>query len=168
MKIKDRPEYNVKSEPMTFAPDTTVKAAVGAMCKKGYGSVVVVNDDNTVAGMFTERDVMTRVVDKKKDIAKTKLKTVMTKKVRTAKADDDVIDWLRIMSEERFRHLPVVDKDGKLVCLMSQGDFVSYTWPDLLTTMTEKAKESLGIGYQIALIVTALVVWALFVYNAGF
>ena len=41
-------------------------------------------------------------------------------------------DWLRIMSNERFRRLPVLDADGRLVHVMTQGDFVSYTWPDLL------------------------------------
>ena len=50
----------------------------------------------------------------------------MTTQVRAAKEDDNLLDWLRIMSNDRFRHLPVVDEEGKVVSMMSQGDFVLH------------------------------------------
>ena len=85
----------------------------------------------------------------------------MTKHVRVAKDTDQMIDWLRIMSNERFRRLPVVDDKGNVVNILSQGDFVSYTWPELLTQVRETARASIGMGYQIALIVGALLIYAL-------
>ena len=67
----------------------------------------------------------------------------MTTDVKVANASDEVVAWLRQMSNERFRHVPVVDGDGQLVHMMSQGDFVSYTWPELLTRL----KEEVGYAY---------------------
>ena len=47
------------------------------------------------------------------------------------------------MSNERFRHLPIINENGKLVNVLSQGDFVSYTWPSLLMLLKEKATQTL-------------------------
>ena len=47
------------------------------------------------------------------------------------------------MSNERFRHLPIVDESGRLTNILSQGDFVAYTWPELLLLVRKKAKETL-------------------------
>ncbi len=163
MRIKDRPEYNTKIKPKTFLKTDTVRAAITVMSENNFGSVVIVDKNNHVQGIVTERDLMIKVLHKKKDPSKTKLSSIMTKDVRVAREDDKVLDWLRTMSNDRFRHLPIVDADGKLINLMSQGDFVSYTWPELITRMTAKTKETLGAGYQVALIVTALLAYALLV-----
>jgi hypothetical protein len=63
------------------------------------------------------------------------------------------------MSNERFRHVPVVDKDGKLINVMSQGDFVSYTWPNLLYQVKEVAKENYFKANQVVLIVLSLLIY---------
>ena len=83
----------------------------------------------------------------------------MTTTVRCANEDDDVIDWLRIMSNERFRHLPVVNDDGKIINMMSQGDFVSYTWPEILNSLKGKAKETWGVGHQAILLILAVLAY---------
>ena len=67
----------------------------------------------------------------------------MTISPRTAHEDDDVVECLRLMSNERFRHLPIVDESGRLVSILSQGDFVAYTWPELLVLVRKKATETL-------------------------
>ncbi len=66
----------------------------------------------------------------------------MTSEIKTASSEDHVIDWLRRMSNERFRHLPVVNGEGKLVNILSQGDFVAYTWPELWRYFQEKTSET--------------------------
>ena len=132
MKIRDRKEFETKPEPLTCGPDTTVLIATQAMAKKNYGSIVIVDNDQRVLGMMTERDIFRRVIAERLDPETTRVAEVMTSNVHTARADDDLVDWLRVMSNERFRRLPVVDDDGRLVTIMSQGDFVSYTWPDLI------------------------------------
>jgi signal-transduction protein with cAMP-binding, CBS, and nucleotidyltransferase domain len=89
----------------------------------------------------------------------TKLKQIMTSPVKVAKRDDNLLTWLRQMSNERFRHVPVVDKDGKLINVMSQGDFVSYTWPNLMYQVKEVAKENYFKANQVVLIVLSLLIY---------
>jgi signal-transduction protein with cAMP-binding, CBS, and nucleotidyltransferase domain len=146
MQIKDRPEFNRKGAVMTFAPDQDVLTAVQAMSEKNYGAAVVVSPDNKPLGIVTERDFMRRLLNKGLDPKKTPLSAIMTSDLKLAKADDNLLDWLRQMSNDRFRHLPVIDDDGSLIGIMSQGDFVSYTWPELLNRVKEQAKATFDIN----------------------
>ncbi len=165
MKIKDRPEFNSKSSVMTFGPDDTAFTAIKAMSEKNYGAAVIIGADRKPLGIVTERDFMRRLLNKELDQKKTKLSAIMSSDLKLAKADDDLLDWLRQMSNERFRHLPVVDDSGALIGIMSQGDFVSYTWPELLNRVKEQAKATFDINPSIfaALGAGILVVLALMV-----
>ncbi len=167
MKIKERPEYNAKAKPVTLSETAMVREAITLMSERKFGSIIIARDDQTIAGIVTERDLMIRLLHEKKDPDKTPLSEIMTKDLRVARGDDDVMDWLRIMSNERFRHLPIVDEDEKLINVMSLGDFVSYTWPEMMTQIKAKTKESFAAGYQIVLIIAALLIYALIVNLAG-
>ena len=83
----------------------------------------------------------------------------MTTRVKTASQDDNLISWLRQMSNERFRHVPVVDNTGKLVNVMSQGDFVSYTWPDLIFQASQLAKASFMRGFSFNTLLLFMVIY---------
>ncbi|MEL6680580.1 MAG: CBS domain-containing protein, partial [Pseudomonadota bacterium] len=131
-RLMDRPEYKSKPKPLTRAPDGVVSEAVAAMSDKNYGSVIIVDPDEKVIGVVTERDIMKKIVGAGRDPNTTKLSEIMTADPRLAKETDDMVDWLRIMSNERFRRLPVVDEQGRIQAVFTQGDFVSYTWPDLI------------------------------------
>lgn len=161
MKIKDRPEYSTKSKPFTMTAGTKVSTAVKAMTEKNFGSVVVTDKEGHIEGIVTERDLMTRLLYNNMDPSKTKLSDIMTTDVKVAQEDDDLFSWLQIMSNERFRHLPVVDQDGVIVNMMSQGDFVSYTWPELFARLKETTKATLGAGYQVFLIIGALIIYGI-------
>jgi len=154
-RLMDRPEYKSKPKPLTRPPETTVFDAVSAMSAMNYGSVIVVDGDEKVVGVVTERDIMNKVVGTGLDPKTTKLSDIMTADPRLAREDDDMVDWLRIMSNERFRRLPVVDADGRIKAVFTQGDFVSYTWPDLI--------------YQMRSIATATVTknWHYFIIGGG-
>ena len=91
----------------------------------------------------------------------TKLKEIMTSPVKVADKDDELVGWLRQMSNERFRHVPVVDKTGKLINIMSQGDFVSYTWPDLIYQVKELAKEGYPKINQLVIVCLGVLVYTL-------
>jgi CBS domain-containing protein len=132
MRLRDRPELAAKPGPLTFPRDATVAEAVAAMAAANFGSVIVVDAGRRVEGVVTERDVMKRLVNAGRNPRTTRLAEIMTSNPRVAREDDDVLDWLRIMSNERFRRLPIVDAEGRIVAVMTQGDFVSYTWPDLI------------------------------------
>jgi CBS domain-containing protein len=161
MKIKDRPEYASKPTPLTCGPDMTVLAAVKLMADKNFGSIVVVDDSLKVLGLMTERDIFKRVMAPELDPAKTKVSQVMSTELRKAREDEDLTDWLRIMSNERFRRLPVVDSEDRLVSVMSQGDFVSYTWPRLLAQVGTMAKSTVTKNSQQTLIIFSVIAYAL-------
>ena len=145
----------MKQQPLTCSPQTKVIDAVIEMTAKNYGAVVVVNKKRQVVGVVTERDVMKKIVALGLNANETLVDEIMTKNPRLARETDDLIDWLRIMSNERFRRLPVVDENGEIKAVFTQGDFVSYTWPDLM--------------YQMKSIATATVSknWAMFLIGGG-
>ena len=164
MKLKDRPEYRSKPVPFSLRADDVVQTAVKTMSEKNIGSVVIVDDEMQVRGIVTERDLMRRLLNKALDPNTTPLSAIMTSEVRTGRADDEVIDWLRQMSNERFRHLPVVDEQGRLVNMMSQGDFVSFTWPDLLGLLKEKTRDTFkGSASQMPILVAGMFAYAVLV-----
>ncbi len=157
MRIKDKPNFTTKPKPITFGPKDKVQDALDVMCEKNIGSVVIVHPDQTVAGIVTERDMMIRVLGAKIDPKKTAISKIMSRDVHTANEQDELVDWMQTMSKERFRHLPVVDEEGKLVNMVSQGDFVAYTWPDLYEKVKQDLKGRLARSFQVLLVLFALI-----------
>lgn len=97
---------------------STVFDAVKLMNDQRVGAVAVVNDD-TLAGIFTERDLMIRVVLEGKDPETTQIGDVMTAKCVSAPISMSMGEALQVMTEKHFRHLPVVDDDNKVLGLLS-------------------------------------------------
>ncbi len=161
MKIKDRIEFKTKASVITFSPDDNVFTAVKLLAERNYGASVIVDKNRKPVGIITERDFMRRILAKGLDPHKTPISAVMSTELKLATEDDMVVDWLRVMSNERFRHLPIVDKNGVLVNLMSQGDFVSYTWPQLLATVKDKATSSVMERFHLYMIVGGLMAYSL-------
>jgi signal-transduction protein with cAMP-binding, CBS, and nucleotidyltransferase domain len=102
---------------------------------------------------------MRRVLAKGLDPNKSPMSEIMTKELKLASEDDLVVDWLRGISNERFRHLPVVDENGILVNLMSQSDCVSYTWLQLLLTVKDKAKSSFMDRFYFYMIISGVMAY---------
>lgn len=163
MKIAERFEFRTKEPVLTFSPNDMVIDAVRAMSDKNYGASIIVDAARKPVGIITERDFMRRLLAKDLDANTTPIRDIMTSNLKIARGDDEISEWLRIMSNERFRHLPVVDADGVLLNIMSQGDFVSYTWPELFTDLKAKATNSLANKYQIYLIVATILVYTVII-----
>ena len=98
--------------------DTTVRAAAIAMANAKVGAIVVVDGGGRLSGLFTERDVLNRVVARSLDPDTTPLSAVMTTNLQTASPDKPLAHALHMMFEGGFRHVPVVD-DGKPVGMVS-------------------------------------------------
>jgi CBS domain-containing protein len=168
MRIQDRPEFRSKSQVYMLSPDDLVVTAVAAMSERNFGAVMIVDTDRKPVGIVTERDFMRRLLNNSLDPRTTRLSEIMTTDLKLAKADDDLLGWLQQMSNERFRHLPIVDDDGRVISMMSQGDFVSYTWPQLLNRLTEHARASfdlnpsifaaIGVGILLVLLLIAAII----------
>ena len=166
MQIQDRPEFRSKSAVMTFGPTDLVIDAVRAMSERNYGAVVIVDSDQRPVGIVSERDFMRRLLNRALDPNATRLEEIMTRELKVARRDDELLGWLQQMSNERFRHLPVVDDEGRLINIMSQGDFVSYTWPQLLNRIGEQARATFDVNPSIYLAVGGAVLFMLVVLTA--
>lgn len=108
----------------TIPVNSTVDAAVSEMNRQRIGSVVVKDGDSCV-GIFTERDVLTRVVSGGRDPKSTPLSDVMTRDFQYIEPDTSVEDAMQLMTDKRVRHLPII-KDSKLVGMISIGDVTRW------------------------------------------
>lgn len=104
--------------------ETTVDQAVSEMNRQRVGSILVKKGD-AVRGIFTERDVLTRVVSGGRDPKTTLVREVMTESYQSICPDTSVEDAMQIMTDKRVRHLPVLD-GGRLVGMISIGDVTRW------------------------------------------
>jgi CBS domain-containing protein len=106
-------------------PTSTVLAATQRMNAERIGAMVV-TDGGRVAGMFTERDVLRRVVAEQRDPAKVLVREVMSTPVACCEPGMSIDDARTVMRDRRIRHLPVVNSDGELLGLISIGDLNAF------------------------------------------
>lgn len=109
---------------VSVAPDDTVQEAVARMNARKLGSVVVLAE-GALRGIFTERDVLTRVVAAGRDPKTTRIHEVMTAGPLTVSPDDTIEEVMKLISERRVRHLPVIE-EGRIVGLISMGDITKW------------------------------------------
>ncbi len=163
-RLIDRPEYKSKPKPLTFYPHDKVSDAVSVMSEKNYGSVIIVDKNEKVIGVVTERDILKKLVNNGLSAKNTNLEKIMTINPRVANENDSVIDWLRIMSNDRFRRLPVVDDNNKIKVIFTQGDFVSYTWPDLIYQASQMAKSTFMRGFSLNSLLIMMLVYVIAIF----
>ena len=114
--------YIVKDQkPLVLAADETVQHACRSMWERKTGSVLVVDSQQRLMGIFTGRDTV-RLLAKGEDAAATLLAEAMTPKPVTVTPDSRAIDALRAMSDGGFRHVPVIE-NGSICGVVSRGDF---------------------------------------------
>lgn len=104
--------------------NTTVYKALELMLEKGIGALLIIDDGNFV-GIFTERDYARKLILKGKASKETPISEVMTRNPITVTPDTSIEDCMKIMSDKKFRHLPVMD-NNKLAGLISVGDVVKF------------------------------------------
>jgi IMP dehydrogenase len=108
---------------VTIGAEESVLAAANLMNDHGIGGLVVTDGDR-VAGIFTERDMLRRVVAARLDPATTRVREVMTAPVATCRPDTMLAECRAFMTAKRIRHLPVVDEKG-LCGIVTSGDLLA-------------------------------------------
>ena len=114
------------SDVVAIAPTATVFETVKLMDEKGIGSVLILNARGKLAGIFAERDALKRVLLAGKSARTEMVQSVMTRKVVYAPADATVDECMALMTQNRVRHLPILDKEQKVVGIISIGDLVKF------------------------------------------
>ena len=107
---------------ITIDASASVKQAAELMDKHDIGCLIIINYGNPV-GIITERDLMRRVLLKKRDLDKTEVGNIMSAPLITAQPQTDIRDAVRLMNERRIKKLPVMD-NGQLVGLVSLTDIM--------------------------------------------
>lgn len=107
---------------LTIYPQQSVREAVHLLAEHKIGALVVVNESGQLAGIISERDII-RAAARREDVFSQPIAEVMTTEVITGVPQDDLMSVANMMTEKRFRHLPIMDK-GKLVGIVSIGDVV--------------------------------------------
>jgi CBS domain-containing protein len=113
--IEGRPLFHV-------VPSDSVRSVARQMSDRNIGCIAVI-DGGRLVGIFSERDVLTRVVAEGRNPEETPVETVMTKEIIVADPSEGVNDALQKMHERNFRHLPVV-KGGNLIGMISIRDLL--------------------------------------------
>ena len=109
----------------TISPDAMVYEAIERMVERNVGSLVVTYSDGPPLGIITERDYLRKIALLGRTSRETAVREIMSPTVLTVCLSDDVDYCLRLMTEYRVRHLPVLVR-GKLGGIISVGDLVKY------------------------------------------
>lgn len=105
---------------ITVHPEQQIRDAVRLLAEYNIGALVVVDDGDKPVGIISERDVVRRAVENE-DVFSEQVQDIMTKRVIIGLPQDDLYSVINTMTEKRFRHLPIMDKD-RLIGIISIGD----------------------------------------------
>lgn len=108
----------------SIAPEATVFEAIQLMAEKNIGALPVVHGSE-LTGIISERDYTRKVILQGKSSKETSVREIMSRQLVTAKPDDSVAECMRLMTEKRVRHLPILD-GTRMIGILSIGDLVSW------------------------------------------
>ena len=105
---------------ISIAPEQPVREAVSLFAQHNIGAVIVLNQAGQLSGIISERDVARKILDME-DILSQPVRNLMTAEVVTCLPQDDLMSVAHVMTEQRFRHMPVIE-GGALLGMISIGD----------------------------------------------
>ena len=120
---------------VTVTPDTTVRRLLAVLAEHRIGAVVVSGDGRSVGGIASERDIVRALARRGAAVMSEPVTAIFTAEVRTVTPETPVEDVMRLMTELRVRHAPVV-VDGALAGIVSIGDVVKNRIDELETERT--------------------------------
>ncbi len=129
MRIKEVLADKAHHEVITITPDATVRELIALLAEHNVGALVVSADGTSVDGIVSERDVVRRL-HTSDGVLSAQVSEIMTKEVRTCTGDESVNALMQIMTEGRFRHIPVLS-EGRLSGIVSIGDVVKHRMSEL-------------------------------------
>lgn len=132
-------------DPICCLPDSMASDAAELMKINNIGSIPVIENEQTkkMVGIVTDRDLTLKIVAEGLDAKSTKVDVVMTRKVITCRANDDLQQALDAMSENQLRRIPVVDDDNKIVGIIAQADVATRVdQPEKTAEMVKEISQS--------------------------
>ncbi|PCJ58907.1 MAG: histidine kinase [Rhodospirillaceae bacterium] len=120
------------TDTVSVRPDTPLTEAIQLLSKNNIGALVVSEDGFSVAGILSERDIIRGLAKSGAAFLEQPVRTLMTSAVKTCSPQDTTMNLLARMTEQRIRHMPVVE-DDHLAGIVSIGDVVKLRLDDLAT-----------------------------------
>ena len=108
----------------TISASATIHDLVNALNTHHVGALVVSSDGKKIDGIVSERDVVRALPGKLDHLVEMHVRDIMTAEVHTCTSDVSVAELMKMMTEHRIRHVPVIDGDGALLSIVSIGDVV--------------------------------------------
>jgi len=108
---------------VTVEPDENVSAAVQKLTEHDRGSLPVCNDKGEIVGIITERDIVRKCFARVRDLAKIKIRDIMSREIIIGNPEDDLDYAVSVMKQKRIRHLPIV-VNQKVVGMISVRDLL--------------------------------------------
>ena len=164
MKISSLRDLKNIKENFSFRNETPISEIALALKDKKIGAVPIVDEDNKLLGIVSERDIVSKLVVEARDADLTTAKEIMTSKIITAELNDDVNYIIGVMKNNNIRHMPVLDTNNRLTDFFSIRDFLKAEMQDNLEI---KQKHKNVVRYQITvsvLLVATTVVGFIFDY----
>jgi len=124
--LEDTVRLLAPSEPLKLGPDHSVARAIQAMVQNRRAAVVIVDEDDRLIGIFTERDVLTRVLGGGRVARDTLLRDVMTPEPESLRPDDRICFAINLMHTGGFRSLPLVDDHHRPIGIITVNDVVRW------------------------------------------
>ncbi|MEM0928899.1 MAG: CBS domain-containing protein [Pseudomonadota bacterium] len=115
---------------ISVKPDDGLQLVVDLLREKRIGAVVVLSESGDLEGILSERDIVRKLSETPGQVLAQNVSALMTRKVQVCSPSDSLIAVLRLMTEGRFRHMPVMD-GGKLVGMVTIGDVVNFRLREL-------------------------------------
>jgi len=114
--------------PVCCLPGDLVTKAADLMKSEHVGSIPVIENEQTqkLVGIITDRDLALKIVADKLEAASTKVEMIMTRKLVTCRADDDLQKAVDAMAENQLRRIPIVDADNKILGIIAQADVMMH------------------------------------------
>ncbi|MGC8669820.1 MAG: cyclic nucleotide-binding/CBS domain-containing protein [Candidatus Micrarchaeia archaeon] len=134
----------IMSKPVITATEKeSIKSIAQKMNKFGINSIVISDKSNMPIGMVTERDIIGKLLTKKRNLLFSKAKHIMTKPVVTINKDTTLEEAAKIMVDKRIKKLCVVDEQNRIAGMITESDIIKNA-----TYLIELLKDMIETGYQ--------------------
>ena len=148
--VKDLSKIKSNDPYFSFNLDSTVSEIADLMDLKDIGAVPVLSSDNVLIGILSERDIVRKLVKTGRDSDLVTANDIMTKEIKSIYLNTSIVEAQKIMTENNIRHLPVVDKNNKLINFLSQRD--------LIINSTKKKKQFMIISFFLLIFLAVFII----------
>jgi myosin heavy subunit len=157
-KEHDKPVSSLRPKaPVTASSNNSIFEVVSKMASNRVDAALLLDDEGMLSGIITDNDITRRVVAQFVDVNEELVDKVMTKSPKCVKSDDSALDALEMMVDNRFRHLPVLDKDGSVVGLLDIAKCL-YNAITILEKVQDKEQEESSTADAGAVLAQAMTV----------